>query len=201
MGEAVSRISGMPASESFAYVALRLEAGFPDRPEQRLSFEFHHRPLSPASRPWESTNNNSNSANGPSPTTPISWIHGNSRNSRASRGRGHDLFQFSFIFINLEMAGALLPLGLIATWHHAVAATRGGTMRSAKPFAFRLGSKPCSSCEDLCRLKAGMEVVLRTARNLYRAAVKSAANKLIWYAVHAHRTNQHSQTCGVSLAA
>ena len=91
-------------------------------------------------------------------------------------------------------------------------------MRSAKPDAFRLSSKPCSTCEDLRRLKARIEAALRNARNPYRAAVKrtdsaalqnleeelkqtSAAYKMICYAVHAHLTNQHSQTRGACLAA
>jgi len=41
--EASRRLSRLPS--------LKLEAGFPDRPEQRLSFEFHHRPSRPGSRP------------------------------------------------------------------------------------------------------------------------------------------------------
>jgi len=91
-------------------------------------------------------------------------------------------------------------------------------MRSAKRYAFRLNSKPCSSCEDLRRLKARSEAALLNARNLFKAAVKktdsaalqnleeelkqtSAAHRLICYAVHAHLTNQHPQTRGVCLAA
>ena len=91
-------------------------------------------------------------------------------------------------------------------------------MSSAKWYAFRLSSKRCSTCEDPRRPKARIEAALRNARNLYRAAVKttdsaalqnleeelkqtSAAHKLIYYAVHAHLTNQHSQTRGVYLAA
>ena len=86
-------------------------------------------------------------------------------------------------------------------------------MKSAKP-----SSKPYSTCEDLRRLKARSEAARRKARNLYRDAVKtthsaalqnleeelkqtSAAHKLICYAVHAHLTNQHSQTRGDCLAA
>jgi hypothetical protein len=80
-------------------------------------------------------------------------------------------------------------------------------MMSAKKYAFRPSSKPCSSCQDL------REAALRNARNLYRAAVKttdaaaqqnleeelkqtSAAHKSICYAVHAHLTKR-----GVRLAA
>jgi hypothetical protein len=91
-------------------------------------------------------------------------------------------------------------------------------MKSAKPYAFRLSSKPCSTCEDLRRLKARIEAARRNARNLYRAAVKpagfaalqdldeelkqtSAAHKLVCYAVDSHLANQHSQTRGVRLAA
>jgi hypothetical protein len=91
-------------------------------------------------------------------------------------------------------------------------------MKSAKPYAFRLSSTPCSTCEDLRRLKARIEAALRNARNLYSAAVKatdsaalqnfdedlkqtSAAHELICYGVHAHLTGQHSQTRGVRLAA
>jgi hypothetical protein len=46
-------------------------------------------------------------------------------------------------------------------------------MKSAKPYAFRLSSKPCSTCEDLRRLKARIEAARRNARNLYRAAVEA----------------------------
>ena len=46
-------------------------------------------------------------------------------------------------------------------------------MRSAKPHAFRLSSKPSSTCEDLRRLKARIEAALRNARNPYRAAVEA----------------------------
>lgn len=91
-------------------------------------------------------------------------------------------------------------------------------MASAKRNAFRLTSKRCSTCEDRRRLHARSEAALRNAWNLCRAAVKaldsaalqnleeelkqtSAAHKLICYAVHAHLTNQHSQTRGVCLAA
>ncbi len=91
-------------------------------------------------------------------------------------------------------------------------------MKKAKLYALRLGSEPCSTCEDLCRLKARSEAALPNARNLYRAAVEaidspalqnleeelkqtSAAHKLICYAVQAHLTNRHSQTRGVRLAA
>jgi hypothetical protein len=91
-------------------------------------------------------------------------------------------------------------------------------MRSAKSYAFRPSSQRCSTCEDLSRKKARIEAVLRNARNLYRAGVKavdstalqnlgeelkqtSAARNLIYYAIHAHLTNQHSQTGGVRSAA
>ena len=91
-------------------------------------------------------------------------------------------------------------------------------MRSAKWYAYRLSSNRWSTCEDLRRLKARIEAVLRNARNLFRAAVKtvdsaalenleeeltqtSAARKLICYAIQAHLTNRHSQTRGVCLAA
>jgi hypothetical protein len=116
------------------------------------------------------------------------------------------LLRLPFIFINLQMARALLFF-LIA---------RGGTVRSSKPCAIRLSSKSCATCEDLRRLKARSDTALRNARNLYRAADKttnaaalqnleeelkqtSAARKLICYAIHAHLTNQHSG--GVRLAA
>jgi hypothetical protein len=91
-------------------------------------------------------------------------------------------------------------------------------MRSAKPYPFRLSSKPCSTCEDLRRLTARIETALRNARNLYRAAVKttgsaalqnleeelkqpSSGRNLIYYAIHAHLTDLHSQTRGGRLAA
>jgi hypothetical protein len=78
-------------------------------------------------------------------------------------------------------------------------------MRSAKPYAFRLSSKPCSTREDLRGLKARIEAALRNTRNLYSAALKttepaalqhleeelkqtSVAHRLICYAVHAHLT-------------
>jgi transcriptional regulator with GAF, ATPase, and Fis domain len=48
-----------------------------------------------------------NSANGPSPRTPIRGVRGNSRNSRDSRERDRDPSPFPFIFISLEMAGVL----------------------------------------------------------------------------------------------
>jgi hypothetical protein len=44
---------------------------------------------------------------------------------------------------------------------------------SAKPYAFRLSSKPCSTCEDLRQVKARMEASLRNARNLYSVAEKA----------------------------
>ncbi len=76
-------------------------------------------------------------------------------------------------------------------------------MRSPKPYACRLSSKPCSTCEDLRRLKARSGAALRNARNLYRAAVEaidpvglqnleeewkqtSAARRLICYSIQAH---------------
>jgi hypothetical protein len=91
-------------------------------------------------------------------------------------------------------------------------------MKSTNGYDFWLSSKPCSTCEDLRRLKARIEAALRKARNLYRAAVEaidspalqnleeelkqtSAAPKLIYYAIHAHLTNQRSQTPGVRVAA
>jgi hypothetical protein len=91
-------------------------------------------------------------------------------------------------------------------------------MRSAKPHAFRLSAEPCSTCEDLRRLKARIEASLRNARNPYRAAAEaigspalqnleeeleqaSAVRKLICYAIQAHLTSRHSQTRGVRLAA
>ena len=43
-----------------------------------------------------------------------------------------DLSLFSFTFINLEMAGVLLYLRLIARWHEVIAQRGGGTMRSTK---------------------------------------------------------------------
>ena len=91
-------------------------------------------------------------------------------------------------------------------------------MRSTKWHTSRLNSKGRSTCEDLRRLKARVEAALRSARNLYKVAVKttdsaalqnleeelkqtSAAHKLICCAVNAHLANQHSQTRGVRLAA
>ena len=79
-------------------------------------------------------------------------------------------------------------------------------------------SEPCSTCEDLRRLKARSETALRNARNLYSAGVKtpgsalprnleeelkqtSTAHRLICYAIQGHLTNQHSKTGGVRLAA
>ena len=79
-------------------------------------------------------------------------------------------------------------------------------MRSAKSYAYRLSSKPRSTCEDLRRLKARIEAARGKARNLYMAAVKttdsaslqnfeeelkqtSAAHKLVCYAVNAHLAN------------
>src|SRR5882724_3572774 len=123
--------------------------------------------------------------------------------------------RFHFIFNNLQVAGVLLSP--ISRMHDVVAATGEGTMRSTR-WAFRLSSKRCSTCEDLRRRHARSEAAIRNARNLYRAAEKttdsaalqnleeelkqtSAAHKLICYAVHGHLTNQHSQPCGVCLAA
>jgi hypothetical protein len=91
-------------------------------------------------------------------------------------------------------------------------------MKSAKPYAFQLSSKTCSTCEDIPRLKVRTDAALRDARNLYRAAVKtidsvalqnleeelkqtSAAHKLICYAIHAHLTDLYSPTRGDRLAA
>jgi hypothetical protein len=39
-------------------------------------------------------------------------------------------------------------------------------MRSAKPYAFRPDSKPCSTCEDLGRLNDRSEAALRSAQVL-----------------------------------
>jgi hypothetical protein len=83
-------------------------------------------------------------------------------------------------------------------------------MRRPTWYALRLSSNRCSTCEDPRQLKARIEAAVRSARNLYRAAVKaldsaalqnleeelkqaSAAHKLICYAVHAHLTKQHVQ--------
>ena len=91
-------------------------------------------------------------------------------------------------------------------------------MRSAKPYAFALSSKPCSTCEDLRRLMARIEAAQGNARSLYRSAVEaidspalenleeelkqtSAARQLICYAIQTHLTRQHSQTRSVRLAA
>ena len=91
-------------------------------------------------------------------------------------------------------------------------------MRTAKLYAFRPSSKPCSTCENLRRLKTRLEAALRNARNLYRAVAKtidsaalqnleeelkqtSAARKLICCAIQAHLTSRHSQTRDVRLAA
>jgi hypothetical protein len=91
-------------------------------------------------------------------------------------------------------------------------------MRSTKPYTLRLSSEPCSTCEDLRRLKARIADAPRSARNLHRAALNatesatlqnleeelkqtSAAHELVCYAVNAHLTNQRSQTQGVRLAA
>jgi hypothetical protein len=41
---------------------------------------------------------------------------------------------------------------------------RRGTMRSARPDAFRLISKPCSTSENLLRQKAHVEAALYNAR-------------------------------------
>ena len=90
-------------------------------------------------------------------------------------------------------------------------------MKSAKLYVFG-SSKPCSTCEDLRRLKARIEPARRNAKNLYMAAVRttdsaalqnleeelkqaSAAHKLVCYAIQAHLTNQHSQMRGDRLAA
>ena len=91
-------------------------------------------------------------------------------------------------------------------------------MRSAKPYAFRPSSQPCSTCEDLRRLHARGEAALRNVRKLYSAAVEaadspalqnleeelkqtSAARNLIRYALQAHLTSRHSPTRDVRLAA
>jgi hypothetical protein len=91
-------------------------------------------------------------------------------------------------------------------------------MKSAKRHALRLISKPSSTCEGLRWLKARIEAALRNAPNLYRAAgtaidsgalqnleeelkQTSAVHKLVWYAVSAHLTNQHTQTRDGRLAA
>ena len=74
-------------------------------------------------------------------------------------------------------------------------------MRSAKPYAFRLSSKPCSTCEDLRRL--AVEAIDSPGLQNLEEELKqtSAVRKLICYAIHAHLTDQHSQTPGVRLAA
>ena len=91
-------------------------------------------------------------------------------------------------------------------------------MKIATRYVFRLSCTLCSTCEDLRRLKACIEPALRNPRNLYRAALQttdsaalknleeelkqtSAARKFVSYVVEAHLTNQHTQTCGVRLAA
>jgi len=91
-------------------------------------------------------------------------------------------------------------------------------MTSAEWHALGLSSEGCSTCEDLRQLKARIADARRSARNLYTVALNttdsaalqnlaeelrqtSAAHKLVCYAVNAHRTNQHSQTHGVRLAA
>ena len=78
-------------------------------------------------------------------------------------------------------------------------------------YPFRLSSKHCSTCQELHRLNDRIEAALLDARNPYTAAVKSTdsaalqnleeelkqtstGRKLICYAIHAHLTNQHSQT-------
>jgi hypothetical protein len=103
------------------------------------------------------------------------------------------------------MAGPLLSFRL-----------RGGTVHSSKRYAFRLSSQSRSTSEELRRLKARGDNALRDARNLFRAAYKtagsgamqnleeelkqtSAAHKLICCAIPAHLANQHSG--GVRLAA
>ena len=91
-------------------------------------------------------------------------------------------------------------------------------MRSAKLYAFRPSSKRYSTCEHLRGLDTRIEVALRNPRNRYSAAVTatdsvalqnleeefkqtSAARELIYYAIRADPTDQHSQTRGVRLAA
>jgi hypothetical protein len=145
----------------------------------------------------------------------IRGIHGISRNSR---GRDRDPLPSSFIFMELEMAIALHTHGSIATWPDAVAATRGGTMRSARPYADRLSSKPCSTREDLRRQKGRIEApsaMRRTSKgplwsrsnstamqNLEEDLMQiSASRKLTCYAIQTHLTSRHSPTRGVRLAA
>jgi hypothetical protein len=94
----------------------------------------------------------------------------------------------------------------------------GRTMKIATRYVFRLSCTLCSTCEDLRRLNARSEGALRNARSLYWAAVKeidsaalqnleeelkqtSAARKFVCFVVEAHLINQHTQTCGVRLAA
>ena len=90
-------------------------------------------------------------------------------------------------------------------------------MKIATRYVFRLSCTLCSTCEDLRRLNARSECALRNAQSLYWAAVKeidsaalqnleelkqtSAARKFVCNVVEAHLTNQHTQTCGVRLAA
>jgi hypothetical protein len=91
-------------------------------------------------------------------------------------------------------------------------------MWSARPYVIRLSSKPCVTCQDLCRQKGRIEAALRNARNLYQAAVEaidstalrileeelkqiSAARRLTCYAIQTHRTSEHPQTHDVRAAA
>jgi hypothetical protein len=149
--------------------------------------------------------------------TPIRWIRGihGINVIRGTEIATH--LSFTLIIKHLRMAEVLLSL----VSRHGITQSlqrEERTMRSAKRYAFGLGSKRYSSCEDLRLLHARSEAALRNARNLYRAAMKapdsaalqnleeelkqtSTAYRLVCYAVEAHLTNQHSQTRGVCLAA
>src|SRR6266481_6151706 len=80
--------------------SLRLEAGFPDRPEQRLSFAFHHRP----SRPDQDVENQQTTLQIPLNAPPRDSPESDSRDSRNSwnsrdlRERDRDLIAVSIYF-------------------------------------------------------------------------------------------------------
>jgi hypothetical protein len=64
--------------------------------------------------------------------TPIRGIRGIYGISRDSRARDRNQLPFYFIFIDLQMAGALHPHGPMVTWPDAVAATGGGDDEECK---------------------------------------------------------------------
>src|SRR5690349_730283 len=89
--------------------------------------------------------------------------------TRFAGSRPQRISVFTLIIKHLRVAVVLLVLDQSRIWQDVVAATEGGTMRSAKLYTFRSSSKRCSTCEHLRGLNARIEVALRNPRNRYSA--------------------------------